>query len=80
MSNVPLPQAMTAFGQAVKKYMGARQMPAGQSAGQSAEEASQMAGPDTHAAPVDEGAYGTPPPFGGGPPSLSDPTPPQGGP
>jgi hypothetical protein len=71
LGSAPPPPNLTAlnglsgFGAAVKKYMGAQNQAAGQSAGQAAEDASQNAGHELDPA-VQAGAYGTPPPFSGG--------------
>ena len=75
--SMPDMSGLSTFGQAVKKYMGAQSQARGQAAGQAANEAAASAGHGI-APEVQAGAFGTPPPFGGGPPSLSGP--PQGGP
>ena len=68
LGSAPPPPNLTGlsgFGAAVKKYMGAQNQAAGQSADQAAEDASQNAGHELDPA-VQAGAYGTPPPFSGG--------------
>jgi hypothetical protein len=80
---MPDMSGLSKFGQSVQKYMQtqgrAQSRGLGMSSGQGASEAAANAGHEV-APEVQGGAYGTPPPFGGGPPSLSGApsTPPEG--